>query len=255
MKKVMFLLVVLFSITSAKSQTYEENVNRILTNICDFQKKLTETKNRIYYLEVTLNSEIYEDSVKGLSNKKYLFDKASDLKRLQREKFFAKDELVVLYDQKKMLESTIKDLKETLLNAEETFAKNEMSSKIPDRMTRFEYKQRSRAQAFKASEEKLDGKTISQKTYPGLLVNYKTGKNELARFSITRIGFPEFLPVEKVLNPGEEIGVELPAGNYQVEITCGYFKRVYTFFVNPLAIKHLNGQEVYWGCYKSMSDN
>lgn len=245
MKKMMFLLVVLFSITSAKSQTYEENVSRIMTNICDFQERLTETKNRIYYLEVTLNSKIYEDSVKSLNNKKYLLDKTSNLSELKRERFFAKDELVVLYDQKKMLESTVKKLKETILKAEEVFTKEEMSSKIPDRMSRFEYKQRTRAQMFKASEAMLDGKS-SVAVFPGLLVNYRIGRNEIAIFTITRIGFPEFSPIVKALNPEERLFVNLPIGDYKVEIKCGSLYGEVFPRVRPNEIKHFDKQDVYW---------
>jgi hypothetical protein len=253
MKKVMFLLLTVLSVVAVKSQTYQKNIARINSDICGFQNKLNETKDRIYYLEVTLINKIMDDSLKTISKQKYPLSGANNLEQLRKERFFAKDELIILYNQKGTLEKAIMNLKETLLSGKEKIAKEVVVSRIPERMSRFEYKQRTRSLMYKASEGILSGSGQSG-LFDGLLVNYKIGRNEITTFTIININFPEFPPVIKTLNPEERLYVALPVGDYQVTVTCGSFSKAHIFNVSPLVIKRLDGKNVYWGSYKAMSD-
>jgi len=256
MKKIMIFLLVMLSVVVAKSQTHENNISRINESICDFQNKLNGTKDKIYYLEITLNSKIsklVEDSVKTVGKKRSLLFGLGNLEKLRKEQYFSKDELVILYNQKTELEKTITELKETVLNSEKSFTKININSKIPEQMGRLEYERRTRAQMFKNSEEILNGE-VSIKTYPGLLINWKIGRGETTTFTITRVGFPEFKPIINNLGPEEQLDVLLPIGTYRVEVVCGSFRKYVTCDVDPRIIKHVSGRNVYWFVCKTMSD-
>jgi len=253
MKKFGFFLLVVFAIINVKAQTYEETQLRVGNEICQAQNKLNVIKDRIYYLEITLNNKIKEDSILKPSGKKYLLSRSGNLEQLRKERFFAKDELVSLKIQKQEFETTLTSLNQIALDGTQYRVKTDMKSNLPEKMGRYEYNRRTRAQMFKASEDKLNGE-ISLKEYPGLLANLKTGQNEIAKFTITRIDFPEFVPIVKVLNPGERLFVNLPIGDYHVQVDCGSFSRVYQANVNPLSTKHFDYRDVYWYGYKDLSD-
>lgn len=242
MKKILILLVAVFSIGILTAQTFDETQARINKEICQLQTTLDGVKDRIYYLETTLGEKLVGDSLRH-----------KELKDLRKERRFAAEDLVSLKSQKKMIEESLIKLKETILSASEYRIKTDAKSNLPEEMGQLEYKRRTRAQMFKSSEDDLNGGT-SLKVYPGLLINYKIGLNELATFVITRVGFPEFPAIPKTLNPKERLEVMLPVGTYRVDISCGNFRGFIICNVDPRIIKHCDEQDTYWYACKLMSD-
>jgi hypothetical protein len=123
---------------------------------------------------------------------------------------------------------------------------------IPEEMSHREFGRRLRSLSYQASQKAL----INQKNqgFSGLLVNYKTGINEIAVFTINRIDVSG-LPADVIsLNPGEHLSWNLLPGDYEARIICGSYRGSVRFNVNPSIIKHFDGQNVYWFCAKTMAD-
>lgn len=238
-----FLLAISFAL-GTQAQIYEENVAHISGNIKKFEKELSEVRTRIYYLEATLDKEISEDSIRVTNGKR-----AKKLDQLKGQRMFRDEELKILYQRNDTLQKSIA----YFIAGENRLIKEGLESKIPVRMSRCEYKQRTRALMYKVSEEGLTNLPQAG-LFDGLLINYKTGRNEIAKFVITNSDCPELPPVIKVLNPQERLYVSLPIGNYTSTVTCGNFYGVNQFSVSPLEIKHLDGEDIYWGAYKALSD-
>lgn len=247
MKKVIFFLLAALTFVNVEAQTYEQTQSKSSNEISRLNASLNDINDKIFYLEVGLNDKM-KDSV---SIKKQSPSRWNELKK---EKFFAKANLVNLKIKKEAMENTLKELTKLSLANTENKIKTDMKSDLPEQMSRRELKRRLRKEYFEASKGYSKNDSTCKK-FKGVLANYKTGKNELATFTITRIGFPEFFPVINVVGPNDKIFIELSAGNYQVEITCGNFRILRSFEVNPLIPqKILDKDYVYWFAYKAMSD-
>lgn len=253
MKKLFFfLLLLLLTSKTMFAQTYEEVKERVKNERLLIAQELEQINNRLYYLEVELPKLITEDSLRSLSGKKYLL-KPSRLKGLKQDRLFAAEEVAKLENRKKGLLDTDELLSAKELEIKEFRVTSDIKSNLPERMTSLEFKQRTRTQFFKASESLSD--SLALKKFPGLLVNYKTGKNEIATFSIYRVGFPEFPASIYTLKPGEKYFTELPLGNYTVQVSCGSYLKEFPFSVDYRAKKYFDGNSVYFAAYKAMSDN
>lgn len=238
MKK-LFLFLTLIVAIGVKAQTYKEVQSRVNQEITSLEQRLVEVKDRIYYLEVTLDKKIEAANLKG-----------ANTETLMKEKFFSVDDLVLLKKQKTDLEKSMGNLKEVKLAGINYRNETDFISDLPERMTRCEYTQRVRALMFKNSAE---GGTV--KTLPGLLVNFKEYKGEITTFYINRVGFPEFVPVVKTLNPLERLEVNLPIGTYVARVVSGSYNCVFgPFDVRPDKTVHIDGQETYWEVHKNQSN-
>jgi len=148
-------------------------------------------------------------------------------------------------------------------------------AELPEKMSRWEFKRRTRAQHFKVNEAlaeqairqarsenvfyDFDDPLLSQDMpgygLPGLLINNKRGLGENTTFRITRRGFKEFAPQIYNLVPQERLWVRLPAGEYLVEISMGgRFIGYVVCEVDPANIKHADGQKCYFWAEKTLSD-
>ena len=157
--------------------------------------------------------------------------------------------------EKSMIDSTLSVLKELVLSGDEIYSKKALSQAIdldvPKKMSRREYARRYRSLMYQTSEKII--KTKDQ-GFMGVLVNYKTGPNELAIFTIARTDVKGLSPAVISLKPGERLPWSLLPGNYQVLIVCGDYRAIRYFQVNPENIKYFDGQPVYWFAAKTMSD-
>ena len=240
MKKIVVLAVILFMTTGLWAQTYNQSQMRADLEIAKLEKRLSEIKERIFYLEVTLNK----------------------IKRLnpiqEKQKFFADEDVKTLRTEKDVLEKAILDLKKTELAGKDYRVKADVTSNTPEQMGPSEYRRRSRTQIYKMSESGdgvLDSNEVASKGFKGLVVNYKTGPGEIAAFHISRTDIKNAPATSLVLNPGEKKEWRLPVGRYTVLITCGGYCRAFCFSVDPRTTKWFCGQSVYWATYKTMADN
>lgn len=161
--------------------------------------------------------------------------------------------------EKSMIDSTLSVLKELVLSGDEIYSKKELSQAInldvPKKMSHREYARRYRSLMYQTSEKIIQqSDSIQNQGFKGLLVNYKTGPNELAIFTIARTDVKGLSPAVISLNPKERLPWSLLPGNYQVLIVCGDYRAVRYFQVNPENIKYFDGQPVYWFAAKTMSD-
>lgn len=162
------------------------------------------------------------------------------------------------------------------LKAQLDFVKvTDVEAELPDKMGRYEFKRRTRAQQFKVNEalaqqavrqakgEALfydyDDPLVSQDLpgygLPGLLINNKRGLGENVTFKITRRGFKEFPPQIYNLAPEERLWVKLPAGDYLVEVSMGSrFMGHVVCKVDPANIKYADGQKCYFWAEKTLAD-
>ena len=161
--------------------------------------------------------------------------------------------------EKSMIDSTLSVLKELVLSGDEIYSKKELSQAInldvPKKMSHREYARRYRSLMYQTSEKIIQqSDSIQNQGFKGLLVNYKTGPNELAIFTIARTDVKGLSPAVISLNPKERLPWSLLPGNYQVLIVCGDYRAIRYFQVNPENIKYFDGQPVYWFAAKTMSD-
>lgn len=161
--------------------------------------------------------------------------------------------------EKSMIDSTLLILKDLSLFGDEIYSKKELSRGInldvPKEMSRREYNRRYRSLMYQTSEKIIQqSDSIQNQGFKGLLVNYKTGPNELAIFTIARTDVKGLSPAVISLNPKERLPWSLLPGNYQVLIVCGDYRAIRYFQVNPENIKYFDGQPVYWFAAKTMSD-
>lgn len=248
MKKILFVLfgALLISI-GAQAQTYSQNQNLVNSENIKLEKRLEEVKNRIYYLEVSLNQRIEE--INGSAN--YSLQK-KELNKLEKEKKFAPEDLESLNTEKANLESAISKLKKTGLDGTEYRTESDKKSNLPEQMSQREFNRRSRTQVVKLSdgEAGING----PKKFEGLIINDKMGRGETASFYITRIDI-KGVPTESVsLGPGNQKLWSLYAGTYEARIICGAYNTSFIFHVDPRVKNWFEGQEVYWGLKKALSD-
>ncbi|MEI6835255.1 MAG: hypothetical protein WCK59_00250 [Candidatus Falkowbacteria bacterium] len=235
MKKIVVLWVGLFMTTGLWAQTYNQSQMRADLEIAKLEKRLSEIKERIFYLEVTLN-------------------KVKRLNPIQeKQKFFADEDVKTLRTEKDVLEKSIIDIKKTELAGKDYRLKADVTSNTPEQMGPSEYRRRSRTQIYKMSEGAAG--EVNPKGFKGIVVNYKTGPGEIATFHISRTDIGDTPGTSLVLNPGEKKEWSLPVGNYVVLITCGGYCKAFPFSVDPRATKWFDGQSVYWATYKAISDN
>ena len=128
--------------------------------------------------------------------------------------------------EKSMIDSTLSVLKELVLSGDEIYSKKELSQAInldvPKKMSHREYARRYRSLMYQTSEKIIQqSDSIQNQGFKGLLVNYKTGPNELAIFTIARTDVKGLSPAVISLNPKERLPWSLLPGNYQVLIVCG----------------------------------
>ena len=246
MKKVVFFLLVTLAFTNVEAQTYEQTQRKTSKEISRLNTCLNQVKDKIYYFKVTLGEKLNDKAFIKKQSPSYLND-------LRKDSLFSKESLDNLNFQKTEIENTLKELTEISLSSTEDRIGTDAESNIPEKMGRRELKMRTRAQLFKFSENTLNGKSKDCKL-AGILVNYKTGVNEIATFKITRIGFSEFPAIVKALDPKERVTMTLPVGEYNVEIDCGNYHKTVKCSVDPRVTKRCDQQEVYWFACKLMSD-
>ena len=239
MKKILVLLVVVCSLGTLTAQTFSETHNRVSKEISQLQTTLEGVKDKIYYLEVTLNERIKADSVHHFTSR---------LTELRKERRFAAEDLVSLKKQKKMIEESISKLEEALLSVTESQAKTDLKNNLPERMTQYEYTQRVRSQIFRMSE---DGS--GAKLFRGLLINDKIGVSEKANFVISNRNVKD-TPLSFTLDPQSKKEVFLPVGEYIMEIYCGSYYSSDIFHVDPRKFHFIGNEDVYFGAEKFMSD-
>lgn len=122
------------------------------------------------------------------------------------------------------------------------------NSDAPTEMGRIEYNQRTRKQILRLAEE-----ADTVKLFRGLLINSKTGLNEKATFVISS-RFVTDVPYSFVLDPQSQIQVYLPAGEYVMQIYCGWYYQAQVFHVDPRRVHVISGQRVYFAAEKFMND-
>ena len=169
-----------------------------------------------------------------------------------------KDKKVITDKEKSMIDSTLLVLKSLTLSSDEIYSQKELSkgisADVPQKMSRREYARRYRSLMYQTSEKISQSGSGQNQGFKGLLVNYKTGPNEIAIFTIARTDVKGLPPVVISLNPKERLSWSLLPGNYQVLIVCGDYCGLRYFQVNPENIKYFDGQQVYWFVAKTMSD-
>jgi hypothetical protein len=169
------------------------------------------------------------------------------------------------------LETEVQGLKAQLHSVKATDVKTE----LPEKMGRYEFKRRTRAQQFKVNEalaqqaiRQTEGEAllydygdplVSQDLpgygLPGLLINNKRGLGENVTFRITRRGFKEFPAQIYNLAPEERLWVKLPAGEYLIEVSMGSrFMGYVVCKVDPANIKYADGQKCYFWAEKTLAD-
>jgi hypothetical protein len=246
MKKIVFFLLAALTLVNVKAQTYQETQHQTSKEISSLNICLNQIKDKIYYYEVTLEEKLNDAAFIKKQSLSYL-------SKLKKEKFFAQENLENLKIQKEAIEKTLKELTKVSLASTEARIKTDAQSNLPEQMGRREYKRRTRSQMFAASQEMLSS-PVASNGLSGILINYKTGVNEIATFKITRIGFPEFPAIIKALDPQERVVMNLPIGEYYVEIDCGNYHGLVRCSVDPRVIKHCDKKEVYWFACKLQSD-
>jgi len=182
-------------------------------------------------------------------------DLDSRIKKLEQ----LKDKKGITNKEKSMIDSTLLVLKSLTLSSDEIYSQKELSkgisADVPQKMSRREYARRYRSLMYQTSEKiSQQSGEIKSQGFKGLLVNYKTGLNEIAIFTISRVDVKGLPPTVIALNPKERLSWSLLPGNYQVLIVCGDYRGLRYFQVNPEMIKHFDGQSVYWFAAKTMSD-
>jgi len=245
MKKIVFLLLTVLCVISAKAQKYEETLSRVGNEIKCLQTSLDKVNDRIYYLEVTLDEELSEALAHG--GKNYLLSK-HDLKQLQKEKKLAPDELVRLKSDKALIEESLTRLKKTSLGMIEYRAQADSKSNLPEQMGAREYNRRTRAQIFRMSEP--NGQVA---LFRGLLMNGKMGVGEKATFIFSNRVVKD-IPESFTLEPGAKLEVYLPAGEYILQVSCGRYFQESIIHVDPRKTHYFCNDYVYFGAQKDLSD-
>lgn len=251
MKKfVLFMLSTLLFI-SAKGQTYDQTQERVNSEITNLEQRLNNTKNQIYYLE-NIDKKINELRSKVNGN----FILKAELKDLYEKKVFATEDIKNFKIEKARIELALAKVMEVGLAGTEYRTQADMKSNLPEQMGPREYKRRSRTQVYKLSEGMGmgTGEISGSNKYKGTLVNDKTGRNEVAMFYISRTDIRNVPPVSIEIDPGKRKTWLLSAGTYQVQTVCGSYRSISVFHVDPRVINWFDGDYVYWGVRKTMSD-
>lgn len=251
MKKFLFIIIALISF-GAQAQTYTETQERVNAEILKFQTRLDEVKNQIYYLEVTLDKDIYE-----ISHKPNLtFVNKAELAEMEKKKHFAPEDLVTLKLEKNKLEEALKSLKETGLEGTEYRTQSDVKSNLPEQMSPRQYRRYSRTQSYKLSEGIItsDGNSSSVNQFKGILINDKTGLGEVTMFYITRTDIRNSPTVSIEVDPGKRKTWLLAAGTYQVQIVCGAYDATRIFHVDPRVLNWVDNDYAYFGIRKNRND-
>jgi len=236
MKKiVLFSIIALFSF-GAKAQTFAETQGRVSNETAKLEKRLSEIKDRIFYLEVTVPNKMKKSKT------------LSELRGLEKEDYFSKDEATRLRNEMDQIKMTLTEVTQTGLKGVEYRTEEDMTSNLPERINQREYAQRVRANNLKSE--------TSGQMFEGIMVNYKMGQGENANIVICRNYVSGLPPVLKAtLLPGQREKEFLPAGDYIAIVSCGPVREQYTFSVGPLAgNKRFEGVKTYWAVWKNQND-
>jgi hypothetical protein len=235
MKKLMLLLViVLFSVILAKSQTFQDVKSENSTELQSLQKKLDDVKDRRYYLEVTLPERIKKGGV--------LYDNENTRKELH----FAPEEIISLKAKQAKIEAAITALEESSYQVDEVRTRKGSPSNLPEKMTAREYRRRNRTQAF-SSLDTFGAIMNEKKELKGMLINNKLGTGENAYFYFERTDIKEAIHHPKeMVEPNSKKIIYLPMGNYRCVVTCNGFSRAGVIISDPrtkTTVKGVNGDE------------
>ena len=233
-KLVLFFVIALFS-CNAQAQTFSETQERVFTETAKLEKRLSEIKKRIIYLEVTVPDRMKKTKT------------LSELRELEKEDYFSKDETARLRNEMTDVKNALTEVTKTGLKGVEYRTEADMKSNLPDRMNQREYAQRVRANDLKSE--------TSGDLFKGILINHKTGLGEKAIFYIYRKGVAG-LPVKIIsLDPQEKFIYYLPAGDYNIKIICGSNEYNIEAHARPNEFKWVDGQQYSWFAEKLLADS
>jgi hypothetical protein len=237
MKKLVLIFVVALFSCNTQAQTFTQTQERVSAETAKLEKRLSEIKDRIFYLEVTVPNKMKKSKT------------LSELRELEKEDYFSKDETVRLRSEMDQIKKSLAEVTKTGLEGVEYRTEADMKSNLPERMNQREYGQRVRANNLKSE--------TSGQMYEGVMVNYKMGQGEIANIFIYRNYVSGLPPVLKAtLLPGQREKDLLPAGDYIAIVSCGPVTEQYTFSVGPHAgNKKFEGVKTGWAVWKNQNDS
>lgn len=245
MKKVVLVLaIVLFSIPLI-AQTFQDVKSENSAELQNLKKRLEDTKDRIYYLEVTLPEHIKKGGA--------LYDN----EKTRKELHFAPEELISLKVKQIKLESAIIDLEDSSYRVDEARIKKGSPNNLPERMTAREYRRRNRSQAFSSLD--LSGAVMNdKKELKGLLINDKTHKGENAYFQFVRVDVTEYVHRPNIMvPPNTEKVIFLPMGVYRCVVVYSSYRKELEIHVDPRETVDAgkNNIKVHFWAQKALWDN
>ncbi len=240
MKKLLFFLFLVLT-ASTQAQTYKQSQELLSQETARLEKRLSQVKDSLYYLEVIVGGRINEISAQAKPSNAA----KAELQKLKKLKYFFINDSVMFHEEKNNLETALRTLKRTDLLKTVYQAKKDSTSTIPERMSNYEYNQRLRSLAFKTLE-KYSGESIETQGFEGLLVNYKIGRNEIINFIITRTDVAGFPVNSYSLEPQSNLFVKLLPGTYRIDVIYGSITGQKVVKVDPTKKDYVDKQWVYW---------
>ena len=241
----MLLLAIVFFVSPLMAQTFQEVKSENSAELQNLQKRLEDTKDRIYYLEVTLPERVKKGGA--------LYDN----EKTRKELHFAPDEVKNLKAKQTKIETAITALEESSYKIDSSRIEKGSPHDLPKKMTAREYRRRNRSQAFSSLD--LSGAVMNDKQeLKGLLINDKTNKGENAYFQFERVDITEYVHRPNIMvPPNTEKVIFLPMGVYRCLVVYSSYRKELTIHVDPRETVDVgkNNIKVHFWAQKALWDN